>query len=639
MRDPLMTLARRAGIVGSYTDQTGRMRRTGRATAAALLRALGLPSDAAGARDWLEHAAARCGDHLPDWAICEPGSAPRLGLGPEQDWTLTQEDGTQHEGRGADLPALPLGLHSLQMGGARVTIIAAPRRLPLPRRDWGMMVPLYALRTAERGGIGDTRDLQEAGTALARHGAGFMGLNPIHAGFPADPGQFSPYTPSHRRRLSALYVHAGAQAEPDAGAARIDYTRAIPARMAALRAEYNAFAARGGDPDFDAYRSAQGAALERFATHQALSDRLGAYWPDWPAELHDPDGPAVARAAAELSDDIAFHAWAQWQAERQLGQVNAALQDAGMGHGLYLDLAVGTHPGGAETWEDRDSFARGASLGAPPDAFAANGQDWGLAPFNPRALIAGGFAALAETLRAQLRFSGALRIDHILGFDRAFWVPQNGAPGSYVKMPRDAMLAVIRLEAARAGALIVGEDLGNIPRGLRSALQASGILGCRVMMFERGAQGFRPPARYAAAAMASFSTHDLPTWAGWRKGADIAAHERLGHVSGPEATALQTARAGDVAAMDAMTAPLRGDAPPDSADAMHRALAASGSTLVQAQVECALDVVDQPNLPGTIDSYPNWRQRLPVAAGDLAADPRIARAAGIMQAAGRGRRR
>ena len=289
------------------------------------------------------------------------------------------------------------------------------------------------------------------------------------------------------------------------------------------------------------------------------------------------------------------------RAETALEQAQARARGAGMRFGLYLDLAVGTHPSGAETWEDRDSFAHGASLGAPPDAFSADGQNWGLAPLNPLALRARAYAPLAETLRRQLRLAGLLRIDHILGFDRAFWVPQ-GAPGGYVTMPREAMLAVVRIEAARARATVVGEDLGNIPDGLRGSLKASGVLGCRVMMFERTGwhpPRFRRPGAYDAAAIASFSTHDLPNWDGWRAGRDIDARARLGSL-GPEAAADQAAhRRDEVAALDAMLAegtatPPQGDA---LADAMHAALARSRSRLVAVQIENALRMPDQPNLP------------------------------------------
>jgi 4-alpha-glucanotransferase len=379
--------------------------------------------------------------------------------------------------------------------------------------------------------------------------------------------------------------------------------------------------------------------LRSFALHQALSDLHGPFWRDWPAELHDSESPAVRDAAARLGPQIAFHVWLQWRAERELSGANEALKAAGMSTGLYLDLAVGTHPSGAETWEDRESFAYGVSLGAPPDAFSAAGQSWGLAPFNPVSLVARGFAPLAETLRRQLQFCGALRIDHILGFERAFWVPEDGAAGAYVRMPRDAMLAVVRLEAARAGAVIVGEDLGNVPRGLRRALDASGVLGCRLQLFERARDddtAFKTPASYPSRSMASFSTHDLPTWRGWRAGHEIETHRNLGNLPAAHAEAALAHRALEVAGFDRMASRHAPVGMPDAdVTSLHHALAATRSVMALVQVENVLDITPQPNLPGTTTQYPNWRQRLPIAPEALGAHPGMIATAEIMAAQAR----
>jgi 4-alpha-glucanotransferase len=635
MTDALALLAQRAGVVPSYTDQTKRRRRTGRDTMRALLAAMGLPAETqAEARDTLAAVQAEAADRsLPPWAVVETGCAPS-GLVPGgAHWTLRLEDGSELDGAGDTVPPLPLGLHVLKVGMSGSTLICAPARLPLPPLAWGVMLPLHALRPPETGGLADYTDLATAAEGFAGLGAAFVGLNPIHAGFWGDAGGFSPYTPSHRRRLSAFHLADGGI--PRAGGPLIDYGREIGARREALDRAFQAFTAGGPDPAFAAFRAAQGRALEVFCLHQALSDRFGPFWRDWPAPLRHPDTPEIAALKPELSEAIAFHAWLQWRAARELSEANARAKGAGMGIGLYLDLAVGTHPHGAETWEDRDSFAHGASLGAPPDAFSADGQSWGLAPFNPRALVAKGFGPLAETLRCQMALSGAIRIDHILGFDRAFWVPEGGAPGAYVRMPRDAMLAVVRMEAARAGAVVVGEDLGNVPRGLRRELESSGILGCRVMLFERGrgeTPVFRDPARYPARSIASFSTHDLPTWAGWRKGREIDARLATGDIAVPFAEAEHARRRTERAAFDAMTA-TAGDGDPASADAMHRALAQSRSRLAMVQVENVLGIEAQPNLPGTTSQYPNWRQRLPLGPEALADDPGMVRTAAIMNAA------
>ncbi|SFE74352.1 4-alpha-glucanotransferase [Roseivivax sediminis] len=627
MAEALDRLASLAGILPGYTDVTGQYRPTAPETRDALLAAMGLPATTTEAAEWLAAEPAR---DLPEWTVSVDDTAPDLT--PPGPWRLTREDGHEAEGAGP-LPVLPLGRHRLEAAGETCWILSAPPRLPLPPRGWGLMVPLYGLRSAARGGIGDYADLAEMGSELAPHGAGFLGLNPVHAGFPTDPDAASPYTPSHRRRLATLHVATG-RAAPPAGDGPIDYAALIPAQTAALRDSFEAFEAAGGDPAFEAWRAAEGAGLDRFALHQALSERHGPYWHAWPAPLQDAASPETQAAAAELAPDMRFHAWAQWMAETQLRAAQEAAKAAGMTEGLYLDLAVGTHPHGAETWEDPASFASGASLGAPPDAFSAEGQNWNLAPFNPRALIAAGFAPLAETLARQLRLSGLLRIDHILGFERAFWVP-NGAPGGYVQMPREAMLAVARIEAARAGATIVGEDLGNIPDGLGHALDASGILGCRLTMFESGADGApRPPGDYPEAVVASFSTHDLPTWKGWRAGRDIDSRTALGHLSPDQAEDARQARTEAVAALDRASAEST-SLPAATAEAMHAHLAQTRARLVAVQVENVLGMPDQPNLPGTVTEYPNWRQRLPAGPAEIAADPRLAATARIMQDNGR----
>ena len=297
-----------------------------------------------------------------------------------------------------------------------------------------------------------------------------------------------------------------------------------------------------------------------------------------------------------------------------------------MRHGLYLDLAVGTHPAGAETWADAEMFASGISLGAPPDAFSAEGQVWGVSPFCPRALVDNAFDVLAETLREQFKFSGMLRIDHILGFERAFWCPED-LPGVYVAMPKAAMLAVLRIEASRARAFVVGEDLGNIPDELRSDLAASGILGCRVAMFERdwdGDRGFKPGDRYDSNVLSSFASHDLPTWRGWRSGLDIAWRNRIGDLDEAAAREERERRRWDVHSFDAASG---GDG---SVERMHAFLAGVPSCLVALQVEDVLGVEEQANLPGTQFEHPNWRRRLPVSASGLATDERFRTTAGIM---------
>ena len=618
----LAALAARVGIAARYTDTTGTERVTGADTARAILAAMGFdastPARAAEAVTQLD-AGRRT---LPQWLVLDvdrPASPQGIEGRP---WSLTLEDGSASEGRGAPLPPLPLGLHRLTVAHESVTLLVAPSRLPLPPRGWGLTAPLWGLRGPEGTGFGDYADLARTAAGLAGTGAAFLGINPVHAGFPTAPAMVSPYTPSHRGRWNVAHIATGEGEPVPLRDGLVDYAAAIPARLQALREAQGRFV---GDAAFDAWQREQGTPLKRFCRHQALSERYGPFWTDWPSAERCADTASVDPAGER------FHAWCQWEAERQLAHAAEAARSAGLRHGLYLDLAVGTHPAGAETWVEPHLFARGVSLGAPPDGFAPDGQTWGLAPLDPRAMVADGFAHFAATLRANLRFAGMLRIDHVLGFERAFWVPEEaGVPGAYVAMPRDAMLAVARIEAARAGAVIVGEDLGNIPAGLRRALAASGLLGCRVMQFEADPKrGATAAADYAEATLASFATHDLPTWLGWRRGRDIAWRERVDGMDAATAKAALAHREAETAALDRR---LDGTGP----DAMHAFLARTGSALVAVQAEDVLGCVEQANLPGTVDTHPNWRRVLPVAGADLGADPRLRATARIMDEAGRG---
>lgn len=613
MSDARLELSERMGIHAQFYDQLGVLRETSVETAVALLAALGLEAETEeAARAHLNADDAG----LPWDVVCEAGTSPWVDIG-DSDWELTCEDGTTVEGRGGDsLPELPMGIHRLISGDIRITLLAAPAVIPLPDRCWGLVAPLYGLSAK---GIGTYADLIPLARGLGANGAAFLGMNPVHAGFPTDPYMFSPYSPSHRRRLNMMHIST----KTGRAGTLIDYQKDTPARMKSLRREFELFK---GSPAFTAYMAAEGASLETFALHQALSEVHGTFWCDWPEELQSPVSAASFAARTDLRDEILFHSWLQWRAEEALTAAQAEAKASGMRHGLYLDLAVGTHPHGAETWEDRESFAFGASLGSPPDAFSSEGQNWGLAPFNPLNLRETSYKALAETFARQLRFAGAMRIDHILGFERTFWVPQN-SPGAYVQMPRDAMLAVARIEAARAGGIIIGEDLGLIPDGLRDALAGSGVLGCRVAMFERlnwHDPEFKQAEQYDEAAIASFSTHDLPTWHGWRKGADITARHDIGGLDDAHTEHELGRRVREVEAMDRVL-------PDTGKDALHDFLARTPSRLVAVQVEILLDMDDQQNLPGTTSEYPNWCIRLPETAEILASHPELIRVAEIMR--------
>lgn len=610
---------RRAGLTWVYRDGAGRMQEAPEESRRAVLAALGH-----GNRDAALPEALRQSTSLAITA----GLQKDWGPGP---WHLTTEAGEEIRGHGGPLPPLPVGYHRIAHNGWSVHLLAAPPRLPAPPRRWGLTLPLFSLWQGAQAGMGNFTQLGDLAAGVAPSGAAFVGINPIHAGFPADPGNYSPYAPSHRRRLNTLHVDTGYDSghTPPATGALIDYTATIRAQRAALE---EAFAAFPGDPDFEAWRGAGGAALELFVTHQALSEVYGAYWMAWPGQYHDPQSPQVHSFARERRQRLRFHAWAQWMAEHQLAGAQARARAAGMDFGLYLDIAVGTHPSGAETWAERGLFAQGVSLGAPPDLLGPSGQRWGLAPMRPDLLRATGYAAFAQTLRQQLRFCGLLRIDHILGLERSFWLPDGlvgNLPGLYVTMPRDELLAVLRIEASRAAAFVIGEDLGTIPEGLRGALDSSGVLGCRVAMFERDwdASGdFLPPEAYTPTALASWGTHDLPTWLGWRAGRDIDWRAQLGEIA-DEGSARAT-RATEVARFDAVA----GGA---DLNALHAFLARSASALVAVQGEDLAGAVEQANLPGTVYEHPNWCRHLPISLSDLICARSLDETARIMARANR----
>ncbi len=638
MSEALMRLAIEAGVVDSYIDTTGMRHETHPESARQCLTAMGfaVASDPEIAESLDNLYSAQESRWLARWVSVESDSNATISVPDNVEWQLVFEDGGVSSGRGTvNVEHWPLGLHHLQAGEDRCAVISAPGTLPLPERGWGVNLPLPGLWREGEAAIGSYADLECAALALAENGARFAGCNPIHAGFPTDASAFSPYSPSHRRRINVLHIAADGLEMPfpsDQGSSLIDYERLIPQKLKELRKKFERFETAGESESFLDYVAQEGIALEEFAIHQALSERLGPYWSNWPLAEQFPSPQVMETAKHELSHEIRFYAWLQFEAERQLQQAHDKLSEKGMRHGLYLDLAVGTHPHGAETWGDRHLFGQGISLGAPPDPLGPDGQRWGLSPFNPRALIQDGFRSFAETLRRQLRFAGLLRIDHILGFERAFWVPDDPSlPGTYVTMPVEALLAVARLEAARAGAIIIGEDLGNIPPGLQAKLSHSGILGCRLAMFEQEFDGsFKEPGAFDEATIASFSTHDLPTWRGWRAGLDIKTRASLSASDNAGLAESMKERSATVRRLETAIG-----ASDDNPEPMHCYLAKTASRLAMVQVEDILDMERQANLPGTIHEYPNWRQRLAVPVTELKSDPRLTKTADIMKEEGR----
>ncbi len=559
---------------------------------------------------------------------------------------LVAEDGSRIEVRD-ELPGdLAPGWYRLHTGdGQDVTVVAAPRQVPQTPHTWGWMLQLYALRSARSWGIGDFGDLREfIEWTAADHGTGAVLLNPLHAPGPTHPVQPSPYTPSSRRfsnplalRIEDLDVYRTAgpdtRAEVDAlrvaaDTARIDHDLVWAAKRSALEALWRA----AGRPNpLDGSADAKG--LTDWATYCALAERHGGRWTRWPQELRDVDGPAVAAIRRDLSPRIAFHAWVQQQCATQLAAVRAAARDAGMTLGVLHDLPVGVDADGADAWALADVLAAGVSVGAPPDNFTPRGQDWGLPPWRPDRLAATGYAALREMLRAILSHADGLRIDHVAGLWRLWWIPPGDTPdrGTYVHYDAEVMLAVLALEAHRAQAVVVGEDLGTVEPEVTEALAANGMLGSAVSWFTRDESDPDQPLLASAAwperAAASLSTHDLPTAAGFLRGEHVRARADLGLLDDvpAEAANADKERAEWLALL--RSEGLLDSDDPDEATivlAMHRFLASTPSRLKLIAPYDVIGEIRQPNLPGTIDEYPNWRLPLPLTLEELRADPRVA---------------
>jgi len=644
----LAELAAAHGVATWYEDADGHRAEVADGTVIAVLGVLGVDASTPESVTAALAAARARADEPPPTIVLTEGTPHPL---PEPG-TLDLEDGTVRELAG-ELPGdLPLGWHRLRAGSRETTVIVVPARLPRPPRTWGFMLQLYALRAAGSWGMGDLGDLAEFATWSGREAqAGLILLNPLHAIGPTLPVPASPYSPTSRRFVNPLYL-------------RVDETDAYRAAPEATRAAVDALRPAGTDPDglidYDAVWLAKRNALEllfpyahrvdlsephtgaapgegrsdlaTFATYCALAERHGPDWRAWPEALRATDGEAVAAARSELAPRIAFFAWLQELCERQLGGAHDAAREAGMPVGLVHDLAVGVDPGGADGWMLGDVLAAGVRVGAPPDAFNQLGQDWGLAAWRPDRLAATGYAAWRDLIRGVLRHAGGIRVDHIAGVSRLWWIPPGAgaAEGTYVAYDAEAMLGVLALEAARAGAVVVGEDLGTIQPSVPAALRARNMLGSTVMWFARDADGaFLPPSGWPVESFASLSTHDLPTAYGFLTGAHVRVRAERGLLTVPEDEELVRATADRRALLEALG--LAEDASDDEAVlAMHAALAAGPSLLAGVSLYDVLGEVRQPNLPGTTTEYPNWRIPLPASPDEIHTHRRVRAVAALM---------
>ncbi len=699
--EALDRLADAAGIAGEWWDVAGARHVVGADTKRALLSAMGLHvGSTCEARARLSEIAGLGERELPHVVVARDDASVQVALTPANanlrhrtTLRLRQDDGTERvfaftiddlparrvataDGRTAvqrvlTLPTLPIGYHTLHRDGdseRQCRIVVTPGRCFLPSdildgaRRFGLAAHLYAIRRPGDHGIGDFTTLAAMADATARAGGSIVGINPLHALFAEDRERASPYHPSDRRFVDPIYIDV--DQVPDLAASdaarelldrnqtrlaalstadRVDYTAVWEVKRAALDACFTRFEHRANDDplktEFDRFVAAGGPPLRQFALFEAISaahPRLP--WHEWPDALRQPDARGIADFASRHARQVRFAFYLQWLADRQFGAAARSAQASALAFGFFRDLAVGAAPDGAEVWANPSAFARGVATGAPPDSFSAAGQNWNLPPPNPRTLMASGFAGFAGLLAANMRHAGALRIDHVMGLSRLYWIPEGAAAadGAYVEYPLDALLGVLAIESARAHCIVVGEDLGTVPEGLRERLAGVDILSYRVLWFERGDSGFAAPSRYPAKAVACVSTHDLPTIAGWWNATDIAEKRSLGLLNADDADVAVAERfAAKRGLADAIDkAGVAGDAPSDTnaphdatvTAAIHRYACASPSAVVLIQADDLAGETVALNLPGTDRERPNWRRKVSVDIEALWKTPSGARA-------------
>lgn len=672
----LAELAERFGIATSYEDWTGCRVAVPETTVVAVLAALGVAAGtetdrraalAAGDRGyWARTLPAtivgRVGAETAFWAHVPHGH-------PAQVW-LQLEDGSTRGGlRQVDNvtppfdldgrwigeasfvlpPDLPPGYHRVHLrSGDDVTstaLIVPPRWLGLPGRlgagrAWGMAAQLYSVRSRQSWGVGDLSDLTDLAVwSASRHGADYVLVNPLHAAAPTTPMEPSPYLPTSRRYINPLYLRveaveefselgkrgrvrrlrAAAQEQADTRDI-IDRDGAWAAKRAALELVYRVPRSAGRELAYAAYRAREGADLDAFATWCALAEHYGADWHHWPESLRHPANPDVTAFAGTHHTAVDFHRWLQWQLDEQLAAAQSRAVSAGMALGIIGDLAVGVHPHGADAWALQEVLALGVTAGAPPDEFNQRGQDWSQPPWRPDRLAEREYRPFRALIAAMLRHTGGVRIDHIIGLFRLWWIPAGAPPteGTYVHYDHDALIGIVALEAHRAHALVVGEDLGTVQAWVRDYLRDRGVLGTSILWFELDRDHRPLPAeRWREYCLSSVTTHDLPPTAGFLAGDHVRLRAALGLLTRPAEDEFAADRAELAAWMTELRriGLLDDDTDPDQITvALYRYLGRTPSRLLGVALTDAVGDRRTQNQPGTTDEYPNWR--VPLAGPD-----------------------
>ena len=532
-------------------------------------------------------------------------------------------------------------------------LLVAPERAyqgDASRRSWALAVQLYAMRSQRNWGHGDFTDLAALIDLAAELGADGIGLNPLHALFDDRAEEPSPYSPNSRLFLNALYIDVEAIPEFPGLAASgpsqkvqalrrqslVNYGGVARAKIQALKLTYNIFRRQGSQQrqdEFARFRQERGPVLARFAAFELLRRRFKRPWWEWPAEWRKPADEALARLRSSDGDAIGYFEFVQWIADQQLAACRDRARQRGLAIGLYLDIAVGVRADSFDAWSGQEFMLPAVEIGAPPDLLNTQGQRWGLAGVNPIGLAMRAYEPFRQLLQASMRYAGAVRLDHVLGLQRLYLIPEDmrADQGAYVRFPFEALMAVASQESVANKCIVIGEDLGTVPENFRETVAGWGIWSYQVMLFERAHDGgFIAPDLYRENSLVTFATHDLPTFAGWILGHDLTVKRNLGMDPGETAddrAAAQDALGRALAARGLMTLDFLSIA---------GFLAATPSRLLVVTMEDALGLTEQVNLPGTINEHPNWRRRLPVSLEDLRHESRLVAVANVMASAGRG---
>jgi len=683
----LRLLATRLGVAHEYSDFSNTTVATSVDTLRALIRANGVQTD----NDAMLREALEALKHenktsfLQQHYIIQSGSPLCLQLGENTQWQLhlAETDTLVAESRQQNsitTPRLESGVYELRATVGNVTesalLLVAPDSAPQildvcgVERIWGVNAALYGLHSPRNPGPGDYEDLATLATIAGEQGATFLGINPVHALGYAAHHVISPYSPSHRGMLDTTAIALDRipglpdevsefirrpvmeGLEPHRQDRLVEYGLHRRLHGQALENLYHAFrrvGEQGQQLRFQHWLSRQDHAFNAFVHFEALSECFGDDWRSWSPEYQQPESPGSRDALAGRQDRCVYHAWLQWVAGLQLSAASEVARGAGMSLGLYLDFAVGSRRGGAESWCEHNATATSVSLGAPPDHLAPAGQNWNLAAWSPHKLRAHRYLPYQRMLRAVMQHAGVLRIDHVLGLQRSFWIPDDGCPGTYVEQPLEVLLALIKIEAERSNTVVIGEDLGLVPPGFRETIRGHGLYGYRVLQYEKSRQGkFKSPGDYHPRVLACFGTHDTATISGFERGEDISAWSALGWIDDAKAGKLRQQRRREVRGLFALAADRSSpvdtasvDTASDNApggsliDVAHTLLAGSPAALVAVQLDDVLGVVAAQNIPGTIDEYPNWRRRLPVPLNKLLTVPGWGRLKHVLKAARR----